>query len=75
MAKSLKVITLNVNGLLNHEQELQAVQDINKMDVCLVSETHFTKQSYPKFTKPSNLRDTYSVFHTIHPARQEEVRQ
>jgi endonuclease/exonuclease/phosphatase family metal-dependent hydrolase len=31
-----------------------------KMDVCLVSETHFTKQSYIKFRG-------YKVYHTTHP--------
>jgi len=30
------------------------------VDVCLLSETHFTKQSYIKFKG-------YKVYHTIHP--------
>ena len=51
----------NANGLLQHQQELQAVLDAEKVDVCLISETHFTKQSYIK------LRG-YKVYHTIHPA-------
>jgi len=50
----------NANGLLQHQQELQAVLDTEKLDACLVSETHFTKQSYSKF------RD-YKVYHTIQP--------
>ena len=41
------------------QQELQAVLDIEKVDVCLISETHFTKQSYIKFRG-------YKVYHTIH---------
>jgi len=43
-----------------NQQELQAVLDTEKVDVCLVSETHFTKQSYIKF-------GGYKVYHTIHP--------
>jgi exonuclease III len=50
----------NANGLLQHQQELQAVLDTEKVDVCLLSETHFTKQSYIKFRG-------YKVYHTIHP--------
>jgi len=50
----------NAKGLLQHQQELQAVLDTKKVDVCLVSETHFTKQSYFKFRG-------YKVYHTIHP--------
>jgi len=50
----------NANGLLQHQQELQAVLDTEKVDVCVVSETHFTKRSYIKFRG-------YKVYHTIHP--------
>jgi exonuclease III len=50
----------NANGLLQHRQELQAVLDTEKVDVCLVSETHFTKQSYIKIRG-------YKVYHIIHP--------
>lgn len=61
MATTLKIMSWNANGLLNHQQELQAALDINKIDVCLISETHFTKQSFIKFKG-------YSVYHAIHPA-------
>jgi exonuclease III len=57
---SLKIMAWNANGLLQHQQELQAVLDTKKVDVCHVSETHFTKQSYIKFKG-------YKVYHTIHP--------
>jgi exonuclease III len=60
MNSTLKIMAWNANGLLQHQQELQAVLDIQKADVCLVSETHFTKQSYIKFRG-------YEVYHTIHP--------
>lgn len=60
MANTLKIFSWNANGLLQHQQELQAVLDIENIDVCLISETHFTKQSYIKFRG-------YRVYHTIHP--------
>jgi hypothetical protein len=44
----------NAKGLLQHQQELQAVLDTEKVDVCLVSE-----QSYIKFRG-------YKIYHTIH---------
>ena len=50
----------NANGLQQHQQELQAVLDMEKVDVCLVSETHFTRQSYNRFRG-------YKVYHTTHP--------
>ena len=50
----------NANGLLNHQQKLQAILDINKIDVCLISDTHFTKQSFIKFRG-------YKIYHTSHP--------
>jgi hypothetical protein len=50
----------NANRLLNHQQELQATLDINKIDVCLISKTHLTKQSFIKFRG-------YKFFHTTHP--------
>jgi len=50
----------NANGLLRHQQELQAVLDTEKVDLCLVSGKHFTKHPYIKFRG-------YKVYHTIHP--------
>ncbi|KAG5320424.1 RTJK polymerase, partial [Pseudoatta argentina] len=50
----------NANGLLRYQQELRSVLDIEKIDVCLISET-LTKQFYIK------LRG-YKVYHAIHPA-------
>ena len=60
MNSTLKIMAWNANGLLQHQQDLQAVLDTEKVNVCLVSETHFTKQSYIKFRG-------YKVYHTIHP--------
>jgi exonuclease III len=60
MANIIKIMSWNANGLLNQQQELQAILDINKIDVCLISETHFTKQSFIRFRG-------YKIYHTIHP--------
>lgn len=60
MPSTLKILSWNANGLLQHQQELQAVLEIENIDICLISETHFTKQSYIKFRG-------YRVYHTIHP--------
>jgi len=61
MNSTLKIMSWNANGLLQHQQELQVVLETEKVDVCLISETHFTKQSFIKFRG-------YKVYHTIHPA-------
>ena len=60
MANIIKINFWNANGLLNHQQELQAILDINKIVVCLISETRFTKQSFIKFRG-------YKIYHKIHP--------
>jgi hypothetical protein len=60
MANTLKIMPWNPNGLLNHQPELQVILDINKIDMYLISETHFTKQSFIKFRG-------YTVYHTPHP--------
>lgn len=60
MANQLIILEWNANGLLQHQRELQVVLDSKKIDVCLISETHFTKESYIKFKG-------YKVYSTIHP--------
>lgn len=60
MCNSLRIMEWNANGLLQHQQELQAVLDIEKIDICLISETHFTNESYIRFKG-------YKVYHTTHP--------
>lgn len=50
----------NANGLSRHKEELQVVLTINEIDICLISETHFTNQSSIKFKG-------YAFYHTIHP--------
>lgn len=51
----------NANGLLQHKNELQSILEKENIDICLISETHFTKQSFIKIKN-------YSIYHTIHPS-------
>lgn len=60
MTSNLKIMEWNANGLLQHQKELQVVLDTEGIDVCLISETHFTKQSYIKFKG-------YQIYHALHP--------
>lgn len=60
MAKQLRVMEWNANGLLQHQQELQVILELEKIDVCLIAETHFTKESFIRFRG-------YKTYHTIHP--------
>lgn len=50
----------NANGLVNHKQELQAFIIHNKIDVMLISETHFSDRSYFKIPN-------FTLYHTNHP--------
>lgn len=56
----LRIAIWNANGLANHRQEIITFLDLNKVDVLLISETHFTSRTV--FSIPY-----YSVYHTIHP--------
>lgn len=60
MAKNIQILLWNANGLENRKDELQATLDINKIDICLVSETHF------KIGTKYKLRG-YKTYHTPHP--------
>jgi len=42
MAIPLRVILWNANGLSNHKLELKTFLDLHKIDIALISETHFT---------------------------------
>ncbi|XP_014484751.1 PREDICTED: RNA-directed DNA polymerase from mobile element jockey-like [Dinoponera quadriceps] len=61
MAGSIRIVTWNANGLSKHKSELEIFLDDQKIDICLISETHFTKES--------NFRIIgYETYHTIHPS-------
>jgi exonuclease III len=61
MANSLRIIEWNANGLLQHQHELEIILSTENTDVCLISETHFTKESFIRFKN-------YITYHTIHVA-------
>jgi hypothetical protein len=58
MASTPRIMTRNSNGLLQHEESLLVTLIEQKIDVCLIPETHFTRESYIK------LRG-FEVYHTI----------
>lgn len=60
MIRSLNIMEWNANGLLQRQLELEAVLNIDNVDICLISESHFTKQSYIKFKG-------YRTYHALHP--------
>lgn len=60
MSAPLRVVLWNANGLLNHKLELQAFLDMHKIDIALISETHFTSRTVFKIPR-------YTTYHTIHP--------
>jgi hypothetical protein len=43
---SLLILLFNATGLKNHVNELQLVFQEKRIDIALISETHFTKYSY-----------------------------
>ena len=48
MMKSIKILLWNANGIQKHKKELELLLSTENIDVCLISETHFTKESYFK---------------------------
>jgi len=45
MPAPLRVVLWNANRLLNHKLEFQAFLYLQKIDIALISETHFTSHS------------------------------
>lgn len=56
----LRIMAWNANGLLKHQNELTAVLNMESIDVCLISESHFTKESHIQIKG-------YKVYHALHP--------
>ena len=59
--KSIRIGTWNANGLTQHLAELEIFLNTEKIDICLISETHFTRSSYV------SIRG-YTCYHTTHPS-------
>jgi len=47
---SIIVLLFNANGLKNHIIEIQAVLYEKRIDIALITETHFTKSNHPDNT-------------------------
>lgn len=60
MASLLKIALWNANGLTQHAQELKEFINEKKLDIVLISETHFTNKSF------FNIRN-YTTYDTRHP--------
>jgi exonuclease III len=61
MVSTLRILAWNANGLLQHKEHLLVALIEQKIDISLISETHFTRESYLK------LRG-FEVYHTVHPS-------
>jgi exonuclease III len=61
MANFLRLALWNVNGRIQHAEELRTFISLHNIDVILISETYFTEKSYLKLLN-------YTVYHTNHPA-------
>ena len=58
--KDLRIATWNANSIQNRKQEIELFLKAQDIDICLVSETHLTNQSWLKI-------NGYQVYQTIHP--------
>lgn len=58
----LRIVTWNANGLLHKMNELEVFLRTEKIDICLISESHLTKQSIVKKVYG------YKIYHTTHPS-------
>jgi hypothetical protein len=61
MSHSFRIGLWNANGLVQHNQDVKLFLSQNKIDILLVSETHFTDASFFKIPH-------YSVYSTNHPS-------
>jgi len=60
MDTPLRVVLWNANGLSNRKLELHTFLNMHKIDIALISETHFTSRTVFKISH-------YTVHHSIHP--------
>jgi hypothetical protein len=59
MTNSLRTVLWDANGLTSHKLELQTFLNIHKIDIALISETHYTTRTM--FRMPN-----YNVYHIPH---------
>ena len=60
MAVALRLALWNANGLSSHRLELQTFLDMHKIDIALISETHFTSSTVFRLPR-------HTVFNSIPP--------
>jgi len=58
-SNSLLILQFNANGLKNHQNELHVVLQEKRIDIALISETHFTKYSHVPITGYNLLKTNY----------------
>lgn len=61
MAGSIRIAPWNANGFEQRNLELTLFLDSQNIDICLIAETHFTKETVMR------LRG-YKIYHTPHPS-------
>jgi hypothetical protein len=66
MANFLHLSLWNANSLIQHAEELKTFISLHNIEIMLLSETHFTEESYLKLLN-------YTVYHTNHPAGTEII--
>lgn len=60
MSSEIKIVTWNANGIRQHIGELEIFLNINKIDICLISETHLAKTQNIKVAN-------FICYHSPHP--------
>uniref|UniRef100_A0A0A9XZ61 Putative RNA-directed DNA polymerase from transposon X-element n=1 Tax=Lygus hesperus TaxID=30085 RepID=A0A0A9XZ61_LYGHE len=58
---TLRIATWNANGLVQNIKELEIFLNQEKIDICLISESHLTRTSY------ANIKG-YNMYRSVHPA-------
>ncbi len=61
MNNTFRIANWNANGLLQRIPELEIFLQLEKIDICLISESHLTKDSFVRIRG-------YHCHHAIHPA-------
>ncbi|CAB0001509.1 unnamed protein product [Nesidiocoris tenuis] len=61
MKPTIRIMSWNANGLLQRSKELEVVLNLSKIDICLISETHFTKETFFRMKG-------YKCYHALHPS-------
>lgn len=63
MGQDIRIATWNANGIKDKREELEVFLKLQNIDVCLITETHMTKESNLKLKG-------FKTYQTIHPENQ-----